>query len=210
MTMDIQLANFWVDVSLAVFTFLAIIIALFNQKFWEGWNRPKLKFCLSNNFPYVVQKYSGSRMMIKYFRFVIINEGKSVAKNCRVKLISAEPVGKKLSLPLIEPDSLKWSGAPKDTRFTNDQLQPIHREKLDISPGGWELCDLFRIEVTLLNQIIFMSSGERNIPITDEYIITIEISGDNFKPINLKIKTLIPQTKNYWETEVYWAKDISQ
>ena len=207
--MDIKLANFLVDVFLAIFTFLAVIIALFNQKFWEWINRPKIKFCLSNKPPYIVQQFGKSPTWIKYFRFKVINEGKIVAKNCQVKLISAEPIGKKLNLPLIEPDKLKWSGAPKDTRYTNDELHPIHKEKIDIHPSnGWEFCDLFRIETTDMIELKFMSSGERKVPITDEYIITIEISGDNLKPRTVRIKSSIPSSKNYWETEIYWAKNI--
>ena len=206
--MDIRLATFRIDVFLAISTFLAIIVALFNQKFWDWINRPKIKFCLSNSPPYIIQKMGKLPTWIKYFRFKVINEGRTVAKNCQVKLISAEPIGKKLNFPLIEPDKLKWSGAPKDTRYINDELYPTHKERIDIHPlNGWEFCDLFRIESTYMIELKFMSPGERKVPITGEYIITIEISGDNFKPRKAEIITSIPSVNRYWETQINWAKN---
>jgi len=35
MVMNILLANFWVDVALAIITLLAVIVALFGKTFWD-------------------------------------------------------------------------------------------------------------------------------------------------------------------------------
>ena len=180
---------------IVILTFLAILVALFGLDILSWRNRPKIRFALSNYPPYVIQTFNSQKFMIKYFRIKVINMGKTVAKNCHIKLISASSTGKERILPLIEPDKLKWSNAPLDSRYS------IRREKLDISPhGGWEFCDLFRLESTGMDKIRFMSSGERDVPINDNYIIKIEISGDNLRPRKATIKT----TNKNWETKIEW------
>ena len=169
--------------ALTIATFLAVIVALFQQKFWEWLNKPKIKFGLSNFPPHAISVIGKQSNILQYYRFKIINEGKTIAKNCQVKLVSVISTRKKSIFSLIEPDKLKWSSAPVDNRFS------IHREKIDISPsGGWEFCDLLKIDSHLLTTIQFMSLGNRTIEIADEYIITIEISGDNFDPKTAQIK----------------------
>ncbi len=199
---DLQLANFWISFILALIMLLAVVVALFGKRFWDWVDKPIIKFGLDNKEPHVIQTYAGDSTIIKYFRLRIINEGRTVAKNCHIKLISAMPLGKKLKCPLVERDKLKWSNAPMDSRYS------IYREKIDISPsGGCEFCDLFRLESTFMTEIKFMSFGERTVPIQDEYIITIEISGDNFRPRRAKIRTSLPPN-GFWNTQIGWAKDL--
>ena len=169
---------------------------------------------MSNKPPYIVQQFGKSPTWIKYFRFKVINEGKIVAKNCQVKLISAEPIGKKLNLPLIEPDKLKWSSAPRDMDFRVDppnvnsvkdmnQLIPIYREKNDISPkGGSEFCDLFWINTN--KKLIFSSTGRRNFEAREgkRYFTKIEISGDNFEPIIKGIRIHTPLKVSYEDNDI--------
>ena len=172
--------------------------------FWDWWNKPIIIFGLSNSPPHVVQICGVPPTIIKYFRLMVINKGKTVAKNCHIKLVSVVPQGRQLNLPLVEPDKLKWSNAPMDNRYS------IRREKIDIShSGGWEFCDLFRIESTFMTEIKFMSFGDRTVSITDEYIIIIEISGDNFKPKRAEIRTSHSQN-SFWNTRIEWSKNIFQ
>ena len=42
------------------------------------------------------------------------------------------------------------------------------------------------------------------VPITKEYIITIEITGDNIKPRIAKIRTTLP-TMGFWDIGISWA-----
>lgn len=163
---------------LAIITFLAVLVALFGQKFWDWWNRPKIKFSLKNQEPHIIFGYSNP--MTKLFRLKVINKGNTVAKNCRIKVLSVFPSPEE---KFFEPDILKWSSAPKDTRYTNDQLSPIHKTDKDIHPnGGWEFCDLFFCR-SGDSRVNFASSGNRQfLARNDNYIITIEISGDNLKP----------------------------
>jgi hypothetical protein len=125
------------------------------------------------------------------------------AKNCYVKLISVTTLDNDVNL--IEPDKLKWSSAPKDTRYTNDELSPIHKADKNIHPkGGWEFCDLFKLDTFILTDIFFESFGSRTVPITGEYIITIEITGDNIKPREAKIRTILP-ANGFWNMQLSWA-----
>ena len=203
MVMDIQLANFWVNIILASITFLAVIIALFGRAFWSWWNRPKIKFCLKNGEPHIVTAYASSGQMIKYFRIKIKNTGNKTAKNCYVKLLSV--TNKDNNTNLIEPDKLKWAGAPTDSRYN------VPREKVDIFPsGGWEFCDLFRLDSFTLTDLFFQSlGGNRKVSIRKDYIITIEISGENIKPQKAKIITSLPKN-GFWNVGINWFRNISQ
>ena len=179
-------------------TLLAVIVALFGNVFWKWLERPKIKFSISNKEPHIIIKYPG---IIKYFRIKIKNEGKTTAKNCYVKLISVKSVNNNINL--IEPDKLKWANAPKDTRYINESNSPIHKEYKDIHPGDWEFCDIFKLDGTKLIELKFISSGNRTTDIRDEYLITIEISGDNFKPKEATIRTHNSQN-NYFGINWNW------
>jgi hypothetical protein len=180
-------------------TLLAVIVALFGGIFWDWWKKPKIRFSLSNHEPHIIIKYPE---LIKYFRIKAENKGKTTARNCCIKLISVKTLNNNRNL--IEPDKLKWASAPKDTRYTNEAQSPIHKEYKDIHPeGGWEFCDIFRLDSTKLVELKFMSSGNRTAEIRDEYLITIEISGDNFKPKRATIRTHNPKN-NYWDISWNW------
>ncbi len=199
MIIDIQLTNLLVDVVLASITFCAVIVALFGKTFWEWYNRPKIKFYLKNDRPYIINKYCRGGQSIKYFRIKIKNEGNTKAINCYVKILSVTT--KKNSMNLIEPDKLKWSSAPLDLRYN------LPREKIDIFPsGGWEFCDLFKLDSYNLTDIFFQSLGkDRYVPIKEDYIITLEISGENIKPLKAKLVTSLPK-KGFSDISINWLR----
>lgn len=153
---------------------------------------------MKNEEPHIITQVGIPPQLIKYFCIKIKNKGKTTAKNCYVKLISV--ITKDSTKNLIEPDKLKWSSPPQDSRYS------IPREKIDIPrSGGWEFCDLFKLDTFLLTKIQFESLGGRNVPINGEYIITIEITGDNIKPKKAKIKTILPK-KGFWNFQISWIK----
>jgi len=196
--------------ALVIITFLAVIVALFGRKFWDWWNRPKIKLGLNKFPPHMIQIVGRQSNLLQYYRLKIINDGKTIAKNCQVKLVSVIPPKKKSIFSLVEPDKLKWSSAPTDNRYG------IAREKIDVSPlGGWEFCDLLMIDSYLLTTIQFLSLGNRTASITEEYIITIEISGDNFKPKTAQIKISQNPNANMFIGDINWIninwfRNISQ
>ena len=198
---------------LSVFATLILgFIALFKDDFLDWKNKPKIKFGLSNKEPHVIQTKDLIGNWIKYFRMSIVNEGKTVAKNCQIKLISVISEKEKLSSNIIEQDKLKWSSAPLDMRYRHEsipndisQLVPIHREGMNLSPrGGWEFCDLFQI--TTGNNLMFLSSGGRTTSFKDEnYIVTLEISGENLKPRKAKLRLLNPIS--FEHIRIDWVKN---
>lgn len=195
MGLDIQLANFLVGCALALITLLAVGVALFKENLLKFANKPIIKIRFDDIY------LKGLTMLL---RLKVINQGKTLAKKCRVKIISVivENGNTKDSL-IDETDILKWSSAPKDMRYQNKEtygLVPIYREHKDITPqGGWEFCDLFEIS-DREKRVVFISSGRRNFLAEDEnYIATIEISGDNLKPIRKEIKFSVPYKVN-WES----------
>jgi hypothetical protein len=193
--------------AMVISTLVLAIVALFGQKFWDWWNKPKIKFGWKNGEPHILTFYSNDGKITKLFRLKVINEGGTIVKNCRIKIISISP--KKEN---FEPDILKWSGVPKDTRYQTKGtygLVPIDKETKDITPkGGWEFCDLFEID-TREKRIVFISSGRRNFLAEEkDYIVTIEISGDNLEPIKREIKFSILNTFDLAKIEE--VKNISQ
>jgi len=185
-------------ISLVVTIFLSLI-ALFKEDF-IGWkNKPKIKFRLGNKKPHLIQGVLINGTPIWYFRLEIKNNGNSVAKNCYVRINSVISESG-MSLEYFEPDKLKWSGAPRDMKYRKNpsynlnkgdipNLIPIFKEYKDISPkGGWEFCDL--IESRGDTNFVFLSTGGRpsyNIN-KGNYIIEIEIFGDNIEPKKKKFK----------------------
>lgn len=183
----------------AIATFLAVFVALFKDDIIK----PRIKFGISNHRPHVIQLIGKNGMPAKLFRLRIINEGRVMARNCHIKVISILSKDGKSSV--IEPDNLKWSSAPRDMAYRVDppkdirnisdtnQLTPIYREKKDISPkGGWEFCDL--MEISSGNILTLVSYGNRDIPANfeDYYVITLEVSGDNVKTREIKFKISNP------------------
>lgn len=197
--------------ALTIATFLVVIVALFGKTFWDWWNKPKIKFVLSNKEPHIIQTRDLIGNWIKYFRMSIVNKGKTVAKNCQIKLISVISEKGNSSSNIIEQDKLKWSSAPLDMRYCQESIQndisqlvPIHREGMNLSPrGGWEFCDLFQI--TTGNNLMFLSSGGRTTSFKDEnYIVTLEISGENLKPRKAKLRLSNPIS--FEHIRIDWVK----
>ena len=199
MGIDVQWANFWVDVVLALITLLAVGVALFREWFWGRVNRPKIMFKVGNEEPHKVQGKTSNGMPLWYFRLEVKNIGKTAAKNCYIKINSILPENER-DIKYFEPDTLKWSNAPRDMGYRinpakdiNDvdksQLIPIFKETKDISPnGGWEFCDLF--EAGGYGDFTFISRGNRPSYVINDgnYIIEIEIFGDNIEPRKKKFK----------------------
>ncbi len=173
MNIDVQWANFWVGVVSTAITLLAVLVALFGQKCWEWFNRPKVFVGISDKSPHVVINVTGNGSeIVKYIRLRIKNEGNTILKNCHIRLISVVSESKKDKPSEVEPDRLDWSSAPldmdyrvKDNRISEPfKLPPISREKIDISPsGGWELCDLLQMTSFDTTKFTFLSSGRRYI-----------------------------------------------
>lgn len=204
MTIHVQWAIFGSNIFLGIITLIAVYVAL-NK---EDLRKPIMKIGFGNFSPHTIHPFLTPMGML--FRIKVVNLGKTVAKNCQVKLLSVKSEDGENVLDKDELDVLRWSGSPRDMGFRvnppedinsmNDvnQLIPILREKKDITPrGGSEFCDLFWIDDK--KKVIFSSSGERNFTCVKEerYFAIIEISGDNFEPIRKEIKIYTPLKVSY-------------
>jgi len=182
---------------LALFTFIAVLVALFKEEFLYHFKKPQIEIIIGDQkSPFVV--YSGDNI---YHRVKVKNSGKTLAKNCHLRLIVVYPYGD--SNPIIsEPATLKWAGSPLDSRYlieTGDTPYPTFREKRDIPPfDGWELCDIIRT-TRKGRDIIFNSSQQENRPIekkNQDYLVYLNILGDNFKP---KVFSFIVKNNLDWK-----------
>lgn len=210
MSFNLPLATFLVNLILALATIFAVFVALFGKKYWTEKDKPLIKVGFGNYEPYLVLLNSDTirlHQITLLFRLKIVNQGETVAKNCRVKLLSVKSEEGNNVLDKNEPDVLKWSSSPRDMRFRENpsdiryekermnitNLVPIFREKEDITPRkGWEFCDLFEINGN--RQIVFVSHGRRKFFAEKDksYIATIEISGDNTEPTKKEILFSVP------------------
>jgi len=197
MAMNVQWAIFWSNILLGIITLIAVYVAL-NK---EDIRKPIVKIGFGNDTPYTIDNYLTPYGRL--FRIKVVNLGKPFAKNCQVKLLSVKSEDGENVLDKDEPDILKWSDAPRDMNYRQDdwtwvnkdpdKLPPIFREKKDITPkGGSELCDLFYVDGN--KNIIFSSSGGRKFICEKEkrYFALIEIHGDNFKPTIKEIEIYTP------------------
>jgi len=197
--------NFFTDSTaqwvVAIATIFLALVALWGETFKNIRNRPIIKVAIGNQMPELIPMGG-----YQIFRMRVVNEGKTTAKNCHAKIISVMPES---PIPnfYFEPDSLKWSSAPRDMNYRINsegdinkeditQLTPIFREFKDILPNkGWEFCDLF--EANNNGYIIFVSSGKRpSLTYYQKAIVTIEIFGDNIKPKRVKFR--ISPTQDFW------------
>ena len=200
----------WVTALATVFLGIVTLLVVWVALFKEDIIKPLIKIGFGNSKPYVIDSYGGDTINL-LFRLKIVNQGKIVAKKCRVKIVSvvAEDDDKKISL-IEEPDTLRWSSSPKDTRYHIDS-NPIYRETKDVTPkGGWEFCDLFSCW-SKNSRINFASSGKRDFlsEKSKNYIATIEISGDNLKPTKKEIKFSVPH-KFDWEKQEFLLAGIKE
>jgi len=188
----------------AIATSLAVIVALFKEDILFYFNKPKIEFILGNKDPFVV--YGNKQKDLKYFRIKIKNKGKTIAKNCSIRLIVVYPYGE-FNPDVSDPVILKWSASPLDNRYLiptdppmiTHTLKPIFREKIDLAPfEGWELCDLFRItKAGKTINFISVQDENRNVKILGkDYLVSIRISGDNFKP---KIFSFLIKDNQDWD-----------
>lgn len=195
---------------LPIITFLVVLVALFGERVNNWWNKPKIKTFLGTNSPYVV--YNNDN---KYIRIRVENSGKSVVKNCYLKLIVVYLLKDFAGPPKIsDPTNLKWASSPQDTRYVSESFgsfTPIFREKIDIPEKGWEFCDLIKTSAWY-NKIEFpssMSGGgidfERGFDLKNERLLVyVKVMGENIKPKTLAI--LINNNPSWDQVTAEWYR----
>lgn len=218
MAIDVQWANFWVNVILALITLLAVLVALFGKWLWDRVNKPIIVFKVKNAEPHRIQSSGYGGTLLWYFRLEVKNIGKTLAKNCYIK-INKVYTEEGASVEYFEPDKLKWSNSSRDMRYRDDppniweeariqnipNLIPIFKENEDVSPGDSEFCDLFWTRGD--KEIVFISKGRRpRYSINKEnYIVEIEIFGDNLEPKKGKFR--ISSFEDFPLVKVNWVKN---
>ena len=113
--------NQYIQIFIALVTLFAALVALFQEKFWNWWNRPQIKVFFDDNsfncYHKTVQRILFSngttRQMFTlptyYIRLKVLNEGKSTSKNVEVVLEKSNPLTERF-IPL----NLSWSSQVPD------------------------------------------------------------------------------------------------
>ena len=134
--------------------------------------RPIINISVNKTFPHTLIVGNTT-----YLRVKIKNNGKTVAKNCYVNLLQVLRMDKFNSV--AEPITLKWAGAPLDSRYLNekaslrtkndiypDSYYHVHQEKMNIPPEDYKFVDLVKFSNMVNNNTIIINPNKvRNINI---------------------------------------------
>jgi hypothetical protein len=103
-----------------ILTFLAILVALFNQQIWATMTKPRIHYLFKKEYPYVklaALNIEESRIFgCKWLRLRITNSGRSVAQSCETWLEGLEKWDNNSKLwkncEPFDPIILHWVGNP--------------------------------------------------------------------------------------------------
>lgn len=171
----------WRVVVPIVLSLMAIIFTALKDFILPWIIKPKLKVSYFQKEPYNRQIFIGSDRGIMgfYYRFKVKNIGRDVAKNCRCQIYSIQDLeGNELDLRGFP---IRWASRPEPI------VDFIKAERLNIGPGESEFADLTHTNIH--NAGYFYFEPYHNVPIgmnnqvpLKDYLVTIIISGDNFRP----------------------------
>jgi len=187
--------NLWVSVGLAIVTFLALLVALFQERIRKFWNRSILDMEISLAPPDCHQislfNKNGEDFPSIYIRIKVIHKKGAAGENVEIMPINVFKINKdnkKERLEYFLPISLVWS-----------HFQP-RKNTIRIPVGLFRHCDFGHfVQAPNNNQAILIldtmvqpnpvAEGEiPNIIRPGKYQFELLLSGDNVKPIKKKWK----------------------
>ncbi len=182
----------WIQLSLTIIATLALIVALFGDRFWQFYKKPKIavEFNPQSERCFRLAHPKNEPLGRYFFRLRVINNGKTEAKRLRAKveLFTSKNKGDNLieisslyPVPYFEPSTLHWITSLEfvDLASDEDWYLDLVSQSVDHS-----LDKPLRIEIFNRNSrgVIW------NKPL-DEYIIRVVIHGENInKPIKRYFK----------------------
>ena len=168
------------------------IVALFGEKIWAWWDRPKisLKFDKKSDRcfriampvpPIDIQSegsFSGSERW--YYRLEVINKG-GLAKNVKIT-VDVLDFDKNRELEYFEPSRLRWISGDKNVDLAKKEVGYLNICSQVISPVG-KVVRRLRIELYDLT-----ARGINWDLSLGDYIFEVTVYGDNFNPRTTKFK----------------------
>ena len=188
----------WIQIGIAVITSIAVIVALFGKRFWDLFDRPKIKISFDKSsdrcFRWAIIKNNhiqdeGVHENVKkqYFRLRVTNKG-GLAKGLRVRADIFDKSGKELER--FEPSTLRWING---------------KEEVDLAVGESEfvnfLSQVLESDRKINNRLTIevFDASPRGIAwdrLLMEYHFQITVYGENIKPKSFKAVFKPNQTKS--------------
>jgi hypothetical protein len=135
-------ASDWVMIGTALFLgACALFVPYLAEVIKRRWFAPNLKIIFSQSPPFCHLTKRGDGSPVYYFRFQVLNEGKSQAKFCEAVLTElwlADISGHFIKEPNFSSINLNWSG--------------LGKQFVDINPGRELFCDIGHISSPLLQE----------------------------------------------------------
>lgn len=171
------------------FTFCAVLVALFGERFWRWIERPKIKVSFDKNsdrcfrwadVPLCNIQDEGKKLNVRkyYFRLKITNFG-NVATNLRVRADIKDKNGKEVER--FEPSTLQWINRKEENDLLNGESEYINFLSQVVNHP--EINNRLTIEV--------FDSSSRGIAWDrklDTYNYSITVFGQNINPVSVNAK----------------------
>lgn len=169
----------------AAATFLAVLVALFGERAWEYWRRPRLAARVSNIEPhrsYARAADGEASDGLSLYRLEIRNEGRGVARDLHARLIDVWDLGH---------EGWRQHGVdPVPQPFVSQSLAGAPARGVDIGPGGSELVEFLQAgagRLSLLNIPARMSFAD-SLYYAPRYVVGIQLSGANLAPTDFYVE----------------------
>lgn len=179
----------WIQLGMTFFTFLAVLVALFGERFWKRMDRPKIKIDFDKNsdrcfrwamVPLCNIQDEGQQRDVRkyYFRLKVTNDG-GMAIKLRVRADIKDEKGKEMER--FEPSNLQWIN---------------RKEEMDLLKGESEYVNFLSQVVNSPNiknrlTIEIFDTSPRGIAwdrLLKTYKYSIILFGENIKPILVHAK----------------------
>ena len=184
-----------IQLAMTFFTFCAVVVALFGERFWRWLERPKIRVFFDKNsdrcfrwadIPLCNIQDEGQIRNVKkyYFRLKITNTGKSATK-LRVRADIMNEHGKEVER--FEPSTLQWINGKEETDLLNGESEYVNFLSQVVNHS--ELNN--RLTIEIFNTHPRGIAWDRKL---DKYRYSITIFGEDIKPVSLQAR-FIPNRK---------------
>lgn len=175
-----------IQATMSFFTFCAVIVALFGERFWRWLERPKIKIDFDKDsdrcfrwadVPLCNIQDEGQKTNVRkfYFRLRITNKGRTATK-LRVRADIKDKNGKEIER--FEPSTLQWINRKEETDLLNGESEYVNFLSQVVSHP--EIKNRLTIEI--------FDTSPRGIAWDrqlDKYEYSITVYGENIKPASI-------------------------
>lgn len=181
-----------IQAAMSFFTFCAVIVALFGERFWRWLDRPKIEISFDKNSDRCFRwadvqlcniQDEGQKANVRkqYFRLRITNKGR-FAKRLRVRVDIKDKAGKEVER--FEPSTLQWINRKEENDLLNGESEYVNFLSQIINHPDIKN----RLTVEIFDTSPRGIAWDREL---ETYKYTITVFGENIKPVSINA-TFVP------------------